>query len=206
MLRFAALVILFLVNLLAAAEVPSKLLGRWRSLETSPGGIGALLEFHADGSVDFSPGAVVESPYRIEVNQLILPSESNHGPEQKMAIEFVGENKLRLKPSGNSTAPGNTAELVRKGIRSDPLSLIIGEWRGTRDIGGHQAEMRWLFYSTGKSLLLIPFRTDHGRFTVEGAKIHFDLPGAMLAEGHFDINGDVLSLPGRKTASRYARY
>ena len=38
-----ALLILTLADFLVAAEVPSKLVGRWRSLETSQGGIGALL-------------------------------------------------------------------------------------------------------------------------------------------------------------------
>jgi hypothetical protein len=200
-----ALLILGLAHLLIAAEVPSKLVGRWRSLETSQGGIGAMLEFHADGTVDFSPGAVVETSYRTEGNLLMLPSDTKSGREQKMTIEFVGEDKLRLGPADN-TAPDKSVELIRKGARTDPLSLIVGEWTGKRDMGAHQVEIRWLFYPTLKSLMLIPFSTDHGRFTVEGGKIRFELPREKLAEGHFEINGDVLVLPGRNAPSRYARY
>jgi hypothetical protein len=200
------LLILGLANFLVAAEVPSKLVGRWRSLETSEGGIGALLEFHADGSVDFSPGAVVEARYRIEANQLILASDSKAGPEQRMTIEFVGEDKVHFRSAGNNAAEPKAVELVRRGARTDPFNLLIGEWNGTRDIGGHRVEMRWLFYPTGKNLLLIPFYVDHGHFTVEGAKIRFDLPREKLPEGHFDIDADVLKLPGRKTMSPYARY
>jgi hypothetical protein len=205
---YLRLVVLLLssAHFLLSAQVPSNLIGRWRSLETSKGGIGAMLEFHVDGSVNFSPGAVVELPYRIEGNQLILPSETNHGPEQKVAIQFVGENKLHLKPTGTGATPGNTTDLVRKGVRSDPVRPIIGEWTGPRDMGGHQLEQHWLFYPSGKSLLLIPFLTQDGRFTVNGATIRFEVARVALPEGHFEIDGDVLKLPGKKTESRYARY
>ncbi|MEO8053267.1 MAG: hypothetical protein ABI833_22940, partial [Acidobacteriota bacterium] len=43
----------------AAAASAAGLIGRWRSVETSKGGIGAVYLFHADGTVDFSPGAIV---------------------------------------------------------------------------------------------------------------------------------------------------
>jgi hypothetical protein len=201
-----ALLIVALAAFLFAAEVPLKLVGRWRSLETSEGGIGAILEFHADGSVDFSPGAVVEARYRIEGNQLILASDNKAGPEQRMTIEFIGEDKVHFRSVDSNAAEPKSMELVRRGARTDPLNLLIGEWNGTRDIGRHEVETRWLFYSTGKSLLLMPFYVDHGHFTVDGANIRFDLPREKLPEGHFDIDDDVLKLPGRKTLSRYARY
>src|SRR5436305_11106754 len=99
-----ALLAIALADLIVAAEVPAKLVGRWRSLETSQGGIGALLEFHADGSVDFSPGAVVGARYRIEGNRLILASDTKAEPEQKMTIEFVGKDKLHFRPASNNAA------------------------------------------------------------------------------------------------------
>jgi hypothetical protein len=193
------LLVLALTHSLFAAEIPAKLVGRWRSLETSKGGIGAMLEFHADGTVDFSPGAVVESPYRLDGHQLILPSGTNGGPEQKTTIAFVGD-KLRI---GEGAA---TSQFTRKGAGVDPSNPIIGEWNGTRDMEGHQLEMRWLFYPSGKSLMLIPFLTDHGHFTTEGTTIRFEFARDLLPAGHFELNGDMLKLPGRKTVSAYARY
>ena len=160
-----------------------------------------MLEFHPDGTVDFSPGAVVESGYRIEGNQLILPSETKGGPEQKSTFEFVGEDKLRLSKAG-----GLAGELTRRGPVTDPFNPIIGEWNGRQDINGHQVELRWLFYPNRKTLLLIPFNVEHGHFAIEGANIRFQLPGQKLPEGHFEIDGDVLKLPGKKTISPYARY
>lgn len=191
--------ILLLTHSLFAAEIPPELVGRWRSVETSNGGMGAVLEFRADGTVDFSPGAVVESPYRINGQNLILPPGTTNGPEQKTAIAFVGD-KLRL------TGGGHTTEFTRKGAQADPSNPILGEWNGTRDMGGRQVEMRWLFYPSGKSLMLIPFATVHGHFTIEGTTIRFQLPREPLPSGDFELKGDVLKLPGRKTVTVYARY
>src|SRR5437773_2536274 len=86
---------------LTAADDSSKLLGRWRSLETSKGGIGAMFEFHKDSVVDYSPGAVVEMKYRIEGDQLVLPPATINGPEQRQSMEWSGNDKLRLKSGGD---------------------------------------------------------------------------------------------------------
>jgi hypothetical protein len=64
------LLILFTLSL-ATAQPPSpnaaaSLIGRWRSTQTSMGGIGAVYQFRADGTFDFSPGAIVDMPYRME--------------------------------------------------------------------------------------------------------------------------------------------
>ena len=102
-LRFAASVTLlacvsFVSGSCDSAQQPSSasIVGRWRSLETSKGGIGAMFEFRSDGTVDFSPGAVVETQWRIENNQLILPSATTGGAEQKYTLKWLGDNKLSL--------------------------------------------------------------------------------------------------------------
>ena len=60
------------------------LIGRWRSVETSKGGIGAVYHFHADGTVDFSPGAIVDMPYRVEGDQVIFPPELPMDPRSSL--------------------------------------------------------------------------------------------------------------------------
>src|SRR5262249_2913570 len=102
---------------LRADPAPPDLLGRWRSLETSKGGIGSMLTFHANGVVDFSPGAVVEMSYRIEGGELVLPPATTTGPEQRQHMEFSGDNQLRLttKAGGESA----TVNLTRNGSQPD---------------------------------------------------------------------------------------
>jgi hypothetical protein len=201
-----------------AGDPAADLLGRWRATETSKGGIGAMYEFRADGTVNFSPGAVVEMPYRVEDNFLIMAGETQ-GSEQKTAIEFVGSDKFRLKRPTGVPGQARAVELLRQGTAPDRHNPIIGEWIEHREMGGRQLEAHWLFSGGGKVLLLIPFVTSHGHFSIRGSAIHMEfLPPSALAQtpmnGTFEVSKDVLvlKLPKRTESGerigeyRYARY
>ena len=205
-------------QLAVAGDPAANLLGRWRATETSKGGIGAMYEFRADGTVDFSPGAVVEMPYRVEDNFLIMAGETQ-GSEQKTTIEFVGTDKFRLRPPTGAPGQARTVELLRQGTAPDPHNPIVGEWIEHREMGGRQLEAHWLFSGGGKVLLLIPFVTSHGHFSIRGSAIHMEfLPPSALAQspmnGTFEVSNDVLvlKLPKRTESGerigeyRYARY
>jgi hypothetical protein len=88
--RSTALLPLILLCASAGQSSPDQILGRWRSMETSMGGIGVMFEFHAGGVVDYSPGAVVETPWRKEDGQLVLPSGTVGGLEQPSSIGLFG--------------------------------------------------------------------------------------------------------------------
>ena len=187
----------------AGQAAPSSLIGRWRSLTTSQGGIGAMFEFHPDGVVDYSPGAVVESEYRIDGDELVLPPATKTGPEQRQTIEWLGDDHFRLKAND---AAGD--ELSRKGARTDPKHPILGEWTGAREMAGQPVEVRWFFYANGKTLLLIPFLTQHGHYAINKQMIRVELPGRDAVEGKFEVQGDLLILPGQHGTgeSRFSRY
>src|ERR1700712_2971045 len=115
-LRFAISAILMVCTTInsgfyASAQQPSSIsiVGRWRSLDTSKGGIGAMFEFRSDGTVDFSPGAVVEMRWHIANSQLLLPSGTLGGDEQKYTLQWLSHTKVGLK-----TGVGVT-ELTRVG-------------------------------------------------------------------------------------------
>src|SRR3954454_13693205 len=76
---------------LTAADSSANLLGRWRAVETSRGGIGTMFEFRKGGVVEYSPGAVVEMSYRVEGNELVLPPGTEKGPEQRQIITWLGD-------------------------------------------------------------------------------------------------------------------
>ena len=132
--RFAALVILLVCvssdcGFHASAKKSSSvsIVGRWRSLETSKGGIGVMYEFHSDGAVDFSPGAIVEMQWRIENNQLVLPSATVGGDEQKCTLQWPSDSKW-------SKTEGGVTELTRVGDRSHADKPIVGEWIEHREM------------------------------------------------------------------------
>ena len=196
-----------LIALLVAASLiadppPEKLLGRWRSLETSKGGIGSMLTFHSNGVVDFSPGAVVEMTYRIEGGVLILPPATTTGPEQRQQMEFHGDNQLRL-----IVDPTSSVELTRRGAAADARNPILGEWVGSREMDGRKMECHYLFYPAGKSLFLLPFLTQQGHFSIQGTTMRLELPNRPPASGKFQIEGEVLTTPGGSGAGyRFGRY
>jgi hypothetical protein len=154
----ATLLLLFLFHS-AQQSSSAGIVGRWRSLETSKGGIGAMYEFHSDGIADFSPGAVVEVQWRIENDQLVLPPDTIGGAEKKLTLEWLGDNKLNLA----SGSPG-AVELTRAGVRADDRNFILGEWLENQEMAGRTLEAHWLFYRDGKSLFLMPFATQHASY------------------------------------------
>jgi hypothetical protein len=183
--------------LLRADAPPQQLLGRWRSTQTSKGGLGSILFFRADGTFDFSPGAVVEMPYRIASNEIVFPPATTDGSEQRMKLQFTGQNQLSLLGE----------QLTRKGTAPDPKVPILGEWEGRRDMDGHQVEVHYIFYPNGKCLLLIPFVKRTLKYTVEGQNIRMELPNQEPLFGKFQIKDGVLTIPGSGGhGNEYSRY
>jgi len=175
--------------------------GRWRSLETTKGGIGKVYEFRSDGTVDGSLGAVVEVPWRIENNQLILPPGTIGGAEQKYTLKWLGDNKLSLGSEAGVT------ELARVGDRADAGNPIIGEWIENREMAGRKLEAHWLFYQGGKLLFLMPFVTQHASYTISGSALYLKKP-SLKPDFRFELTENLLTLsePEGGHEYRYARY
>jgi len=181
----------------SAAGLP----GRWRSVETSKGGIGAVYQFHQDGTVDFSSGAIVDMPYRVEGNQLILPPGTTTGPEVKSVVSWSGDRVMRIAMLGAVT------EYQRQGAQADPHDPLLGEWLTFREMDGNRMPEEWFFYPAGKGLLVILFTTEHGRYSVTNGRLVAQFGGRVGLEGAFAISDGVLSIHrsgGRVT--KLARY
>ncbi len=178
------LVALVLAQLLRADPPPPELLGRWRSLETATTGLGSMFTFHSNGAVDSSAGVVVETTYRIEGGEMIFPPSSTEGAEQRQKMEFGGKDLLRLAE----------IELKRSGAAPDANHPILGEWVGKREMNGRQSEVRYIFYTAGKSLLLYPLLDNPGRYSIRGSTIRLELSDHQVVEGRFQIEGDVLTI------------
>ena len=192
--------LLFATLVLANAQPAANLAGRWRSVETSQGGIGAVYQFHTNGTVDFSPGAIVDMPYRVEGDQLILPPGTTNGPEIKSKLAVSGD-VLQL------AVEGRVSEYHRRGAVQDPHNLLLGEWLGSREMDGRQMIEQMFFDPGGKSLLVILFTTQRGIYSTSGGRLVATFGGRAGLNGPFDISDGVLSIHrsgGRIT--KLARY
>jgi hypothetical protein len=208
MRRFAACVTLlvcagFGFECCASAQLPSSasIVGRWRSLETSKGGIGTIIEFRSDGTVDFSPGAVVEMPWHIENSQIILPPATDGGADRKANLKWLGDNNLSL------VSEDSVISLARVGDHANTGISFIGEWIEIREMAGRKLEAHWLVYPGGKLLFLMPFATLHGSYTISGSRLQIIVRG-LKPEHRFEFSDNqlILSEPDGGHKDRYARY
>jgi len=199
-MRTLLLVLVTALPSLVAQSPADSLVGRWRSVETSKGGIGAVYQFNADGTLDFSPGAIVDMPYRLEGDQLILPPATTTGPEMKSTLTWPSSDVLRMSTQGQN-------EEYQRQSAIDSRDRLLGEWLTWREMNGQKMHTELFFYAGGKALLVIRFATEKGRYSVTNGRLAGELGGRAALDGTFELTNGVLSIHrsnGRVT--KLARY
>jgi hypothetical protein len=162
-----------LVTFCCCAQDASQLVGRWRSAETSQGGIGAMYDFDANGTVRFSPGAIVPMRYQLQANHLDFVPAEGAGYE----LAWTDENHLRL------TQAGAVETCTRLGQRPDPNDRLTGEWIGSRDMDGKKVVVHWIFGGNGSGLLMIRFLTQVGAYSVQNGRLLATFGGRTGLDG-----------------------
>ena len=99
------------------------LVGLWESRETSKGGIGHAVEFRPDGTYAEAPTVIVELPYQVSGDRLIL----KEGPETRFEIQ--GDTLTQTRPDGSRVRK----ERLGKAVEGSPA--IVGVWRYRHDTG-----------------------------------------------------------------------
>ena len=105
------------------------------------------------------------------------------------------------------TTLGHATEYQRQGAAPDPRDPLLGEWLGSREMDGQQMSEEMFFYPGGRSLLVILFTTQRGRYSVTNGRLVATFGGRVGLDGTFDITNGVLSINrsgGRVT--KLARY
>ena len=167
------------------AQDATQLAGRWRSVETSKGGIGAMYDFAADGTVRFSPGAIVAFQYHAEGERLsFFPPDA--GP---VTLAWSGDDRVRM-----SFLPGAGEEYTRLGARRDPNNKLTGEWTGTRDMQGQQVLVHWIFRADSSALMMIRFLTQEGAYSIQNGTLNATFNGRPGLVGTIEFNGGILSI------------
>jgi hypothetical protein len=194
------------------AQPNRTVIGRWRSLETSRGGIGAIVTFHEDGRFEFSPAAVVQSRYRRDGNRLILPPGTINGPEQIYVIESVTAEKMRMRMRGRTDDITFSVEFMREGKVENTEDLVLGTWlpeQNSTSRGDDNRRGLWQYRKDGTALLIAPFRTDRGSYKIDGNQMRLEIKGRPSVKGKFRWEGnDVLVIPqlGSNGQLRVERY
>jgi hypothetical protein len=190
----------------AIAQDPSKLVGRWYSEQRSRGGIGGILELRADGTARFSPAAIVEYKYSFDGQKLVLRyTDPVKGPQPDDVVEVLGLTAAQLKLKiGGATAP--PTDWTRSGSVLDGGKLLLGSWTSPREMNGQKVAQNWRFWDNGNAVFTIPFSTQTGTYQLTGGTMKMNVTGQPPVDGPYVVNGDLLTVPGVKSPTKYRRF
>ncbi len=143
-----------------------------------------MYEFRADGTFSFSPGAIVDMPYRLEGGQIVFPPATTTGPEEKSALEWDGRDAFRL--AGSSWR--------RLGSAPDAAHPLIGEWTSTGEMDGRKIERRFIFDGANHCLMTVAFLTQNGIYTARAGNLVARIQGTSALIGTISFADGVLSI------------
>jgi hypothetical protein len=180
------------------SEEKAQLLGMWRSVTTSKGGIGALLNFRPDGRFEYMPAAIVAGRYTVEDKRL---TTDTGGEQVVMNIEALSAETLRL-----GVPKAGSLDLKRIGRMDDAADLLLGVWVTVQTMQGMPSRGYYYFRRDGTETFTIPFRTDHCQYAISGDRIRMIHPTQGSMEGQVRWEGDVLVLPWHRGEAKFKRF
>ena len=77
------------------------IVGKWESVTRTRGGIGSTLDFHSDGTVSLTPGAMLDLNYRLDGTRLVMSfidPGSGEVSENTVDVRFAHHNHRRTRP------------------------------------------------------------------------------------------------------------
>lgn len=124
-------ILLFLTTISGAQSTKSDVVGRWVSANRSKGGIGSMWEFKSDGSLTMSPGTLVDMPYRISGDKLILPPGTTNADAKPQIFSFRVEGNTLYETPDEPASDRSKKELkftrINAAKQGDPP--IVGTWK-----------------------------------------------------------------------------
>lgn len=171
------LMLLGLSSWLGAQPAKTEVVGHWVAANKSQGGIGSMWEFKPDGTLVMSPGVVVDMPYRIDGDKLILPPGTT-GPDAKPLITRFRVDGDALYQRGERMEKEVKFVRLTKSNPHDPP--IVGKWKALVDESeakkrlddlkvGHMAQAfmnaTYTYTSDGVCKLRVPFTSVQGTYS-----------------------------------------
>ncbi len=143
---------LMLLTLPAILDGAEPIVGRWRSVTTTKGGIGAVYDFRANGSVAYSSAALVDLEYGLEGQVLTIGG-------QRVGIGWHADGRLQL-----NFGQDVIEDFSRKGEIVDAAQPLLGEWAGRRVMAGRKIPVSMQFRAGNRALMVLFLKTVLGRY------------------------------------------
>lgn len=183
------LLALLAISSLWAQQPASPLSGRWRSVNVTAEGVGAIYEFGPGGGLTIRTGIISESTYRVEGKELVLPAPNPNAPPIRQQITQLDKARMTLTQGQDMT------QLFRISPFPSGTPTIVGEWLTNKSFQGKPTEAKMIFYPSGKALFLMPLNLENCRYTIEGTRLTIKFPNGKTIEGPFSVSGGTLSIP-----------
>jgi hypothetical protein len=186
---------------LAARGQAQGVVGRWESVDRSPGGVGEAIEFRADGTAYQVSAAMGDATYEIKDDWLITSWKDRETGKISMLanhVELEGNEMLQKDEQGNLVSRLERQSAAGSG------PAIAGVWCGE---DGPGLTTLTEFTPAGEMFIRLPIRALSGRYWLSGAdQLAVELEGSTRREFQFQVAGDVLTVtPKGGTAKEFRR-
>jgi hypothetical protein len=190
MLYGAPTVLMALVCLAASDVHPGQktgVIGLWLGESRSRGGLGRWLELRANGTAQYSVGALVEFTYVWQDPALSLTPAGKTDRVPLMEMQINGDTAVRRQPPPDApprdTLPPDQRAMLdrmsqplamrRVGAAAPGAPLIVGTWTYEHYTGATAFER---FTPGGSMILLVEMQASQGTYTLLSDRIVVDLP------------------------------
>jgi Domain of unknown function (DUF4440) len=171
------------------AAVP--IVGTWESAATTDGGVGAKLDFAADGTFISTLGVVGIFTYTIGDNQLtttVKNPATGRSEDHTTAIRI--ERDTLTQKDGNG--PGKDVTMKRVRRARDTADPILGSWSFSHETG---ATAFVAFSKNGQGLFRLPISSCSGTWTDAGGRhLSVSINGQVPTAWDYSIENGVLSM------------
>jgi hypothetical protein len=184
--------------LVSLAQAPG-LVGLWDSATTSKGGIGATLEFRADGTFVEATTVIVNAHYRVDGDRLVVaeqPAGLATGNRESVQIKIDGRT---LKATG---ADGSVLSKERIGVSEAGAPAIVGAWRYRHYTGATAFER---YTADGRMYFRLPIRSFAGRYVLKGRELSMTQSSRPTVTTTVAFDGDTLTLSGNNRTTPFRR-
>ena len=196
-IRLALALALSCVPIAARAQ---GVVGRWESVDRSPGGVGEAIEFRADGTAYQVSAAMGDATYEVKDDWLITSWKDRESGKVSMLanhVELEGDEMLQKDEQGNLVS-----RLEREGAAVSGRP-IAGVWCGE---DGPGLTTLTEFTPAGDMFIRLPIRALSGRYWLSGTdQLAVELEGSTRREFQFQIAGDVLTVTPKGGAAKEFR-
>jgi hypothetical protein len=179
------------------------IVGTWESAAASRGGIGAKLDFAADGSFTSTIGVMETFSYTVADSRLTttVKNPSTGSSDELTTLIRIDHNTLTQK-DGNG--PGNNVTMKRVRPAKEGDDPIIGLWSFSNDKG---ATAFVAFTKNGQGLFRLPMSSCAGTWTDSGrGHLTASINGQVPTEWDYSIENGVLTMRnGQGSEIKYNR-